>query len=622
MRLSRFIPGLLVIALSLVAQNYPPQDDQGAPAPTVQQTPVDEPGRAVARISVLSGDASVKHTDGNDWVAAVLNAPLMAGDTLSTAPGTTAELEMDFGNFARIAGDSEIRISSLDGGKYQIQLSKGLLTYRALRQTNAQSEIATPLIAVRPVGLAAVRVEVAPDGSTRATVRHGDVEVFTPQGTEQLHEGNTMMVRGQQDDPEFQVASAAAPDQWDTWNDQRDDYLSRAQSPRYVSQDVVGTEDLDANGRWSYDPSYGDVWSPNVPATWAPYRNGQWVWQDYYGWTWVDAEPWGWAPFHYGSWYFRTGFGWSWWPGARYGHYWYRPALVGFFGFGGGGFGVGFGYGNVGWIPLAPFEVYRPWYGRGWYGGGRPVIVNNVNIVRNVNIANEFRNARFANAVTAVSANDFQRGNFHNPIGVNRNQLAQASLVRGGVPVSPTANNMRFSSRPVTAAGPRQDINNQRFFSRMPSSAGVARNSFAGQQPGTRAPSEFRPNGGGNPSWQRFGGSQPGNAYGAGQPRTVPVAPPMVRQRGPAPAYNNGGYNQGFRSAPPQSAPRPAYGGQAPVYRPSPAPAPSFRSAPAPSFRSAPPPAPRGGGGGGGGRPNGGGGAHSSGGGGHSGGHR
>ncbi len=49
--------------------------------------------------------------------------------------------------------------------------------------------------------------------------------------------------------------------------------------------------------------------------------------------------------------------------------YW-APAYVGFFGFGPGlGIGVGFGFGGVGWVALAPFEVFHPWWGRGFYGG-------------------------------------------------------------------------------------------------------------------------------------------------------------------------------------------------------------------------------------------------------------
>jgi hypothetical protein len=574
MRTLKLIFGLLILNAALLAQQAPPPPDaQGASQSP--DGPPDAPGRGVARISVLSGEASVRHNDAGDWIAAVLNAPLMAGDTLSVTPGATVELQIDAAHFARIAGDSEIHIADLENGHYQFQLSKGLVTYRTLRQSNAQGEIDTPLVAVRPLANSSIRVEVAPDNSTRITARHGGSDVYTPKGTENVREGTTMVVRGTMDDPEFQVNSAVAPDAWDTWNDQRDAYLLRAQSPRYVSQDVTGAEDLDNYGRWSNDPAYGDVWTPTVAAGWAPYRNGQWVWNDFYGWTWVDYDPWGWAPFHYGSWYFRTGFGWSWYPGRRFDHYWYRPALVGFFGFGGGGFGVGFGFGNVGWIPLAPFERFHP-----WYGGGRAFAFNNVNIVRNVSITNVYRNARVGNGVTAVSAGDFQRGNFRNTVAVDRGQLAQASMVRGGLPLSPTASNRAFTSRPASAAGPRTAVSNQRFFS-----PGAARSSQA--------------SGGG--SWQRFGNS-PQVGYGNASGRSVQVTPPLVQQRQSSPSY-----------ASPSNAYR---GGAAPAYRSAPAQAaPSYRSAPAPAQRSAPAPAPRSGGGNsGGGRPSSGGGHPSSGG--------
>ena len=591
MRTFRLFGTLALVSASVFGQQ-PPAGGPPAGAAAGAADPQDQPGRGVARISVLSGDASVRHSDQGDWIAAALNAPLLGGDTLSVAPGGTVELQIDSAHFARIAGDSEVHIAGLDNGHYQLQLSKGLVTYRTLRQSNATGEVDTPLVAVRPSGMAAVRVEVSPDNSTRVTVRHGDVEVYTPKGTEQVHEGNTMVLRGTMDDPEFQVMNATSPDAWDQWNDQRDTYLTRAQSPNFVSQDITGAEDLDNYGRWSNDPAYGDVWTPNVPATWAPYRNGQWVWNDFYGWTWVDYDPWGWAPFHYGSWYFRTGFGWSWFPGARFGHYWYHPALVGFFGFG-GGFGVGFGFGNIGWIPLAPFERFRP-----WYGGGRAFGFNSVNIVRNVSITNTYRNARFAGGATSVTAADFQRGNFRGATAVGSAQLAQASAVRGSVPVAPTAANRAFTNRAASAAGPRTAVGNQRFFS----ASGGARSA-----------------GSSSPGWQRFGQSSGGGA------RSLQVAPPIVRQgtAGGSGSYNRGGGSFGapsYRSAPQQAAPayRSAPQQSAPAYRS----APQQQAAPA---RSAPAPqaAPRGNSGGGGGaRPSGGGGGHPSGGGGHGGGRR
>ena len=126
-------------------------------------------------------------------------------------------------------------------------------------------------------------------------------------------------------------AYMADVNEWDRFNDRRDADLNRAVSPKYVSQDIYGTEELDANGSWTYDPSYGNVWVPRVAAGWAPYRDGRWVYEPYYGWTWVSADPWGWAPYHYGRWY-QGSFGWAWYPGPIGGRHYWRPALVGFFG--------------------------------------------------------------------------------------------------------------------------------------------------------------------------------------------------------------------------------------------------------------------------------------------------
>lgn len=420
----------------------------------------DEPGRPVARLSVASGDVSVKRGDHSEWVAGALNAPVMEADAISVSRQAAAEVQFDHAHYARMAGDTEIRVVQIDGGLHRVQLSRGLLTWRVLRETSVPAEISTPLLAVRPVGMAAVRVEVAPDTTTRVTVRHGEVEIQTARGSERLREGSLMIVRPARGESEYQITSAAGLDRWDTWSDQRDSYLLRAASPKYVSSDIYGAEDLDPYGRWSNDPAYGDVWIPNVPATWAPYRDGRWVWEDYYGWTWVDSQPWGWAPFHYGNWYYRASYGWSWFPGRRSDRYFWRPAMVGFFGYGGGyggGFSVGIGFGNVGWVPLAPYERYRPWYGRGGFGGGRNMVVNNINIT------NVYRNSRFGNGATGVSSRDFERGNYRNRVAVDPNNLQQASLVRGAG-MTPTNDHLRFSDRNGVGMGPRTDFGNRQFF--------------------------------------------------------------------------------------------------------------------------------------------------------------
>src|SRR6185503_18987989 len=154
---------------------------------------------------------------------------------------------------------------------------------------------------------------------------------------------------------------------------------------------------------------YGMSWHPNgVAPDWAPYSQGRWGWQDWYGWTWISADPWGWAPYHYGRWFNEPRYGWCWYPGAFGSRHYWSPALVAWFGFGRGG-GVGFGFGNVGWVPLAPHERYNRWWGRG-YGGG---FNRNMNIT-NVNIYNNYRNARVRNGISGVAEGDFRSGRFNN----------------------------------------------------------------------------------------------------------------------------------------------------------------------------------------------------------------
>jgi hypothetical protein len=154
-------------------------------------------------------------------------------------------------------------------------------------------------------------------------------------------------------------------------------------------------------------------------------------------------------------------------------HYW-SPALVGFFGFGGGGFGLGFGFGNIGWVPLAPYEMFHPWWGRGYYGG-----LNRGMNITNGNLTSVYRNARAANGVSGVSGADFRAGRFSNIGRFSGSQIGQAGLVRGAMPITPSSANLRFSDRAVTNA-PRSS-GNTRFFSHQQASP-AARVPFAQQQ--------------------------------------------------------------------------------------------------------------------------------------------
>jgi hypothetical protein len=441
----------------LVAQPQPYPD---APDQDVEQ------GRGVARVSVMNGEISMQRGDSGEWVAAVVNAPLLAGDAVATGRGSRGEIQFDADNALRLGENTQVRLASLDGGRYQLQISNGLVTYRVLRTISADVEINTPAVAVRPLQPGSYRIEVQPNGETMITVRSGEAEIFSNQGSERLGAGRTMLARpsGADGAVDVQELNAIGLDEWDRWNQSRDTYVQTSQSYNYVPPGVYGAEDLDRNGDWRPTNDYGEVWFPRVAADWAPYSNGRWVWSDWYGWTWVSYDSWGWAPFHYGRWYRDPAYGWGWYPGQRRARAYWSPALVGFFGWGGrSGVSVGFGYGNIGWVPLAPGERFYPWYGSRYYGARGSQV--NVNIYNVNNIRGAYRNANVNGAVLSTGAANFGRGQTRAER-VNIGQVGNVGQIRGQVPIVPAHESLRFNDRVVTRPAVAQSDRGTRFVQR------------------------------------------------------------------------------------------------------------------------------------------------------------
>ena len=397
----------------------------------------DAPEHGVARISLLKGDVTVRRGDSGELVAAELNAPLVARDHVLTDEDSRAEVQLDWANFVRIASNSEIRMAELADRDFLVQVAAGTVTFRVLRDSNSQVEISTPTVAIRPRLQGTYRVTVRDDASTELTVRSGEVEIFSGQRTDYVRAGQTLIISGDPSNPQRTYRSAIPYDEWDRWNESRDRDLERSDSYKYISRDIYGAEDLHGHGRWVYDSPYGWVWVPTVSASWAPYRVGRWSWVDYYGWTWISGDPWGWAPYHYGRWYHAPRYGWVWYPGEVRVRYYWRPALVAFF---------GWGSVNVGWVSLAPFEVYRPWYGRG------RTVVNNVTVVNNINVINTYRNARFISGrsgVTSIVSNDFgrRRVTVNNYVVGNDRDFSRAGDAGRWLGREPSRENRQFSDR-------------------------------------------------------------------------------------------------------------------------------------------------------------------------------
>ncbi len=398
----------------------------------------------VARISLIEGDVNYQRggDKNTDWFDATVNTPLDEKDQVYSGRNARAELQFNGRTLARLDRDTNLRITQFNTSTIQLAQSIGTATYnvdsldrRQFQVYDVKSgsiddplyfEVDTPVVAVTFLKEGNYRINVRDDGTTEVIVRKGQAEVYNQElGTIPVKSGRRIIIEGR-DAGYYQIARLDDKDNWDRWNDRRDDDLiSRIhRSSQYVPASVAGSYDLDYYGEWFNTPEYGWMWSPRGVATgWAPYRAGYWRWHGGWGWTWTSYEPWGWAPYHYGRWtYWRSR--WCWSPYINIGvgrvgvGFWdWSPHLVAFFGWGGYGSGYRDGYyagyrdGRYGWLGWCPLGIGERW-GGGYYGRSTTIIRNTV-IVNNTTHVRSIDSLRNYNAPNGVSGMDGRR--FDNP---------------------------------------------------------------------------------------------------------------------------------------------------------------------------------------------------------------
>jgi hypothetical protein len=525
------------------ADDQPGYSDDQSAVPD-QQPGIDasqQPG--VARISRVSGNVSLKRGDSGDTVSAGVNAPLEVGDYISTDNSARAEVQIDNSNLVRVSNDTQLRFTKLDPTDHSLQLAQGTVELRIFSMNDANPTIETPSVTVRPDEPGRYVVRVTADGDTQITVREGSADVADDQGSQTLTPGQTMVATGDPSGASFQYISTVADTDFDSWTDSLDVQVANAPVPSYVNDNVVGADDLNQYGQWVDNSTYGEVWQPTgVGPGWSPYSAGSWVWEPYYGWTWVSYEPWGWAPYHYGNWFYAADAGWCWYPGPAYERPYYRPALVAFFGYGGGDFNLalGFGDGDIGWVPVGPFEPFYP-----WWGGSQIVVINNINIY------NTYGN--FRRGAIVVSARNFANGDYGRHLTINPRDVSGAHVLRGGLPIVPTPRNFvvarngggvadrplqtrgfeNFKAQPRTASfqdeRSRVQVAAKQYYTAPREDAAPVTSTRSGfDQNGSRT---FEQTGSehtvsSNP-WTRFGAAR-GNVglQGAGEQRSAPVVEP------------------------------------------------------------------------------------------------
>ena len=435
-----------------------------------------EPPSRAARLGYTSGTVSFSPAGETDWLQAAVNRPLTTGDRLWTDERSRAEVQIG-GAAIRLGADTDLTLLNLDDRITQLMVYQGTVKLRVRSLAPDQSiEVATPNLAFTLDRAGDYRIEVdANDDATSVIVASGTGEVYGEGASYTVRPGRSYRFYGRWL-ADYEVLPAQRADDLDRWSAQRDRRIERSPSARYVSAEVVGYEDLDANGSWRVDRDHGNVWTPNrVAVGWTPYRDGHWTWIDPWGWTWVDDAPWGYAVSHYGRWA-RIGNAWGWVPGPRRERAVYAPALVAFVGGGPFQLTVTAGSNNagaVGWFPLAPREVYRPGYAvsRGYFDRINrsnaviaPTVITNVynttivNNTTNIVVNQRFANQQVLGAVVAVPTQAFvqSRPVARATLNLSREQVISAPVAPIAT-VAPVVQSLHGGARDAAAPPPRRN---------------------------------------------------------------------------------------------------------------------------------------------------------------------
>src|SRR5574337_858512 len=190
----KLMAGIIVTALALA----------GFPLFGQGQT---ETSTGVARVSLVKGDVSMERGDSNEWVAVTVNTPLVPGDTIATGSGSHAEVQLNYSNVLRLADNAGVKIADLNDSRIQLQVSRGTVDLAVFKNNQANSEVDTPNVAVQPLQEGTYRIDVNSSELSVITVRDGQAQISTPQGSTNISAGQQITVEGAQN-PQYQIADA------------------------------------------------------------------------------------------------------------------------------------------------------------------------------------------------------------------------------------------------------------------------------------------------------------------------------------------------------------------------------------------------------------------------------
>lgn len=400
-------------------------------------------------IRYIEGAVSLSEAGSPQAMGAVVNTPLIEGDSLATGPNGKAELFLKDGSIVRVGKNSVSRITGTNerGIQFTVQQGTAYVVSRGSREVPIFFEI--PRTSLDISSPSTVRIDAYSNGINEISVLKGSIFVSDRTGRMLVRQGERLVLKPDGTIPA--VAALRAPDEWLQWNAGRDATLvagtAGSDSYAYLPEELrTYSSDLDANGQWIYTPEYEYVWVPTVIAVgaWSPYRYGRWAWIGG-NYVWIGYEPWGYVPYHYGRWVHYGRAGWCWVP-PRHRDVRWEPAHVAWV----------HSSRQIGWVPLAPGERYDR--------RTAPVIhqtnvfnvtYNNVTVERSAAAARtSYRNAAVANSMVTVERDRMLSQRTLNVTAASKGAvtLRKVSLPAGVTPVHAPARGAAVQMAPATQA--------------------------------------------------------------------------------------------------------------------------------------------------------------------------
>lgn len=289
-------------------------------------------------LSLVEGELFIFRANQDEAIRAVVNYPLLPGDTIYTNSSGKCELQFNNGTIIRLDKHTELNINTvlspiLTSRKKitTLKLNKGQIYSMSQVYEGEIFQVVTPAASIKMPSRSTNVITVDRDSDTLIQVRRGRVEILF-NGEEQsprkkkLGPGSDYRI-GKNN--RLRTAPSGLDNEFISWNQRvnqnfKEFHYGKSKVPPVIyrrSPGIVHFAERFSNhfGSWEYDELFGYVWKPadfvfhgKRPFFDANHVkiNGELVL--------VPNQAWGWAPAHLGTWFWSKTNGWIWIPGDAF----------------------------------------------------------------------------------------------------------------------------------------------------------------------------------------------------------------------------------------------------------------------------------------------------------------